>query len=268
MERPCSARDSKATVPSSLDTTRPFLPVICGRGEGQAVSWCGHGSVCLSPSGAPGCGGAADLWPGRRPCPGLRLSTGTATTAGVCRDPARNAQAQGTQGCGCVGMPPQHCLLPLPRHLPGLAGTGSGRQGEQEPRSRRCRHGAYLRHPLRAPQLVNELVQGVDRQLPAQHQDLGQQVLLQPLHPLQDAGSVQIPLQGARGACRARGAGDGPVITATAPLMVGLGLGPKDKGVPASPSDGAGVRTILPTPRLCVSPALPLPSPLGLCHHL
>lgn len=43
MERPCSPRDSKATVPSGLDTTRPFLPVICGRakGEGQLVSCCG-----------------------------------------------------------------------------------------------------------------------------------------------------------------------------------------------------------------------------------
>lgn len=39
MERPCSARDSKATVPSGLDTTRPFLPVICaGQGDRLVAS--------------------------------------------------------------------------------------------------------------------------------------------------------------------------------------------------------------------------------------
>lgn len=30
MDRPCSALDSNTTVPSGLETTRPFLPVICG----------------------------------------------------------------------------------------------------------------------------------------------------------------------------------------------------------------------------------------------
>lgn len=32
---------------------------------------------------------------------------------------------------------------------------------------------AHLGHMLRAPQLVDELIQGVDWQFPAQHQDLG-----------------------------------------------------------------------------------------------
>lgn len=79
MERPCSARDSNATVPSGLDTTRPFLPVIYGRGggRGQVVSWYGHPGAgpngpqfphlsCHLAPGAPGCGwmvGAARTWP-------------------------------------------------------------------------------------------------------------------------------------------------------------------------------------------------------------
>ena len=62
MERPCSARDSKATVPSDLDTTRPFLPVICGRGGGEGTGcqplwsprgWSPWASVSLSPHLGP-----------------------------------------------------------------------------------------------------------------------------------------------------------------------------------------------------------------------
>lgn len=58
---------------------------------------------------------------------------------------------------------------------------------------------AYLSHMLWAPKLVYELVQGVDGQLAAQRPHLSQQVLLQPLHALQDSGAVQVPLWGDQG---------------------------------------------------------------------
>lgn len=57
---------------------------------------------------------------------------------------------------------------------------------------------------FRAPQLVDELVQGVDWQLPAQHLHLGQQVLLQPFHTLQDTRSMGVSLWGAQEACGGR----------------------------------------------------------------
>ena len=66
---------------------------------------------------------------------------------------------------------------------------------------------AHLGHLLWASQLVDKLIQGIDRQLPAQRPHLGQQVLLQALDPLQDARAVQVPLWGAQGACGAGGSG-------------------------------------------------------------
>lgn len=66
---------------------------------------------------------------------------------------------------------------------------------------------AHLSHVLGAPKLVDELVQSVDGQLPAQRPHLGQEVLPQPLHTLQDTGAVRVSLQGAQGPCRARGQG-------------------------------------------------------------
>lgn len=164
----------------------------------------------------------------------------------------RTHRPRARKGVGAAGTPSQHCLLPLPPHLPGLAGTWSGHQGAPEPKSGGCGCRAYLRHPLRAPQLVDKLVQGVDRQFPAQHQDLGQQVLLQPLHPLHDARTVQVPLRGTRGACRARGAGGrarhpgrGPTDGATRPWA------PEDKGILPAPATarcrgGIGVQTSSP----------------------
>lgn len=78
---------------------------------------------------------------------------------------------------------------------------------------------AHLGHALWAPQLIDELVQGVDWQLPAQRLHLGQQVLFQPLNPLQDTGAVQVPLWGAQGACGAGGSGGtGPGHLSTALL--------------------------------------------------
>lgn len=62
MDRPCSARDSKVTVPSGLDTTRPFLPVICGRSHGQQLAARGLGRV----------GGWTGAW---GPSPALGLQT-------------------------------------------------------------------------------------------------------------------------------------------------------------------------------------------------
>lgn len=49
---------------------------------------------------------------------------------------------------------------------------------------------AHLGHTLRAPKLVDELVQCVHRQLPAQCSHLGQQALFQPFHPLQDTRAL------------------------------------------------------------------------------
>lgn len=66
---------------------------------------------------------------------------------------------------------------------------------------------AYLCHSLRTPKLVNELVQGVDRQLPAQCSHLGEEALLQVLHPFQDTRTMQVPLLGTHGACRTEGPG-------------------------------------------------------------
>lgn len=81
--------------------------------------------------------------------------------------------------------------------------TWGNHQGPQSLRA----GGAHLGHVLGAPELVDELVQGVHGQLPAQRPHLGQQVLLQLLHTLQDAGAVRVPLQGAQGSCRAGGSG-------------------------------------------------------------
>lgn len=49
---------------------------------------------------------------------------------------------------------------------------------------------AHLGHTLRAPKLVDELVQCVHRQLPTQCSHLGQQALFQPFHPLQDTRAL------------------------------------------------------------------------------
>lgn len=81
--------------------------------------------------------------------------------------------------------------------------------------------GAHLSHALRAPELVDELIQGVDRQLPAQQPHLGQQVLLQPLNAFQDAGAVQVPLRGAKGACRAGRSGETVRATCHSPTRGG-----------------------------------------------
>lgn len=130
MERPCSARDSKATVPSGLDTTRPFLPVIWvgeGREEGQSARE-RRGrplvSVSLSPCLGPGlpsvCGGDAV-----GPAPGLGLAPATAACGAkpdlgchltdvpgkgtVCRwggDTGTGLGTKCTQGVGKVGAKP------------------------------------------------------------------------------------------------------------------------------------------------------------------
>lgn len=94
----------------------------------------------------------------------------------------------------------------------------------QEPPHRAGHQGlrAHLSHTLWAPSWSDELVQGVDWQLPAQRLHLGQQVLLQPLSPLQDTRDVQVPLWGAQGACGAggsRGTGPGCLSTALLPAL-------------------------------------------------
>lgn len=88
MERPCSARDSKATVPSGLDTTRPFLPVIwdSGRGNGsQLVRPCtGWSLPACFPASPPVplgllsvcAGGAANGSQDSASAPGPQLPTG------------------------------------------------------------------------------------------------------------------------------------------------------------------------------------------------
>lgn len=81
--------------------------------------------------------------------------------------------------------------------------TWGNRQGPQSLRV----GGAHLGHALGAPELVDELIQGVHGQLPAQRPHLSQQVLLQLLHALQNAGAVRVPLQGAQGPCGAGGSG-------------------------------------------------------------
>lgn len=80
MDRPCSARDSKATVPSGLDTTRPFLPVICGRDRDKTGrQCCGLAGVWPPVSQLPyvpqwswapscGCGGEGALGEGEGDC--------------------------------------------------------------------------------------------------------------------------------------------------------------------------------------------------------
>lgn len=62
---------------------------------------------------------------------------------------------------------------PSPPHCAGW-GLGVATRGPQSLHPQ----GAHLSHSLRAPKLVDELIQSVDRQLPAQHPHLGQQVLL------------------------------------------------------------------------------------------
>lgn len=125
----------------------------------------------------------------------------------------REEERKGKGGGLEVG-PGQHCLK-------GKAGHWT-----QEPPPPSWPPGgtrAHLSHTLWAPQLVDELVQGVDWQLPAQRLHLGQQVLLQPLNPLQDTGAVQVPLWGAQGACGAGGSGGtGPGCLSTA-LLPALG---------------------------------------------
>lgn len=262
MERPCSARDSNATVPSGLDTTRPFLPVIygCGGGRGQVVSWYGHPgagphgpqfphlSRHLAP-GAPGCGwvvGAARTWPLPRlgyPWGGQQALSLHLPESFYCNPIIRGqdrsevapgpvlGKRTGTQwkrGRGGSGVGPgQHCLngragywtkQPHPTHPPPPNWPPGGTR-------------THLGHTLWAPQLIDELVQGVDWQLPAQRLHLGQQVLLQPLNPLQDPGAVQVPLWGAQGACGAGGSGGtGPGRLSTALLPA---MGPQ--GTPGCP---------------------------------
>lgn len=254
MERPCSARDSNATVPSGLDTTRPFLPVIYGRGgeRGQVVSWYGHPgagphgpqfphlSRHLAP-GAPGCGwvvGAARTWPLPRlgyPWGGQQALSFHLPESFYCNPTIRGqdrsevapgpvpGKRTGTQwkrgrGRGLGVGPGQHCLngragywtqQPPPTHPPPPSWPPGGTR-------------AHLGHALWAPQLIDELVQGVDWQLPAKRLHLGQQVLFQPLNPLQDTGAVQVPLWGAQGACGAGGSGGtgpGHLSTALLPAM-------------------------------------------------
>lgn len=70
-------------------------------------------------------------------------------------------------------------VLPVPSPL-HCAGWGLG-VATREPQSLHLGggpQGAHLGHSLRAPELVDELIQSVNRQLPAQHPHLGQQVLL------------------------------------------------------------------------------------------
>lgn len=74
---------------------------------------------------------------------------------------------------------------------------------------------------LRASKLVDELIQGVDRQLPTQRPNLGQQVLFQPLHPLQDAGTMRVSLWGAQGACGTGGQGLPAIWAAHSPTPSG-----------------------------------------------
>lgn len=101
----------------------------------------------------------------------------------------------------------------------GVAQGGGGRRGAAG--ARLLPLGAHLSHALRAPELVDELIQGVDRQLPAQQPHLGQQVLLQPLNAFQDAGAVQVPLRGAKGACRAGRSGETVRATCHSPTRGG-----------------------------------------------
>lgn len=60
-------------------------------------------------------------------------------------------------------------------------------------------HQAHLGHTLRAPKLVDELVQRVHWQLPAQRSHLGQQALFQPFYPFQDTRALQVSLKWVQG---------------------------------------------------------------------
>ena len=168
MERPCSARDSNATVPSGLDTTRPFLPVIYGRGgeRGQVVSWCGHPGAGphgpqfphLSPHlapGAPGCGwvvGAARTWPlprlgypwGRQQARSLHLPESfycNPTTQDQDRSEVAPGPVPGMGGGLGVG-PGQHCLKGRAGHWTQQPPPPSWPPGGTR---------AYLSHALWAP---------------------------------------------------------------------------------------------------------------------
>lgn len=55
-------------------------------------------------------------------------------------------------------------------------------------------HETHLSHVFWPSELVDELVQGVDWQLPAQGPHLVQKVLLQLFHPLQDTRAMGVPL--------------------------------------------------------------------------
>lgn len=63
---------------------------------------------------------------------------------------------------------------------------------------------AYLSHTLRTPKLVDELVQRVHGQLPAQCAHLGQQALFQPFYPVQDTRPLLVSLKWVQGPWRGR----------------------------------------------------------------
>ena len=58
---------------------------------------------------------------------------------------------------------------------------------------------AHLGHTLRTPKLVDELVQRVDWQLPAQRSHLGKQTLFQPFYPFHDTRALQVSLKWVQG---------------------------------------------------------------------
>lgn len=121
----------------------------------------------------------------------------------------RTQRSRDTQGCRVrwAYSSTGHWTLQLPPNLPCWEGLGMATRGRQSLSPVWGTSRAHLCHPLGTPKLVNELIQGVDGQLSAQCPNLGQQVLLQSLHPLQDAGAMRVPLWGAQGPCRAEGQG-------------------------------------------------------------